>query len=96
MEKKILKREQFRLSELRDNERNTILAIVCLFLINDTVLIMFAYLDNTKDSFIPASFQGLPALVWIQKPYKINSTDVPSMIPMTHPLYSRRGKGGEN
>jgi hypothetical protein len=51
-----------------------------------------AYLNDAKDSFIPTGFQGLPALVWIEKPYEVNSTDVPSMVAMTHPLCSRRGE----
>lgn len=51
-----------------------------------------AYLNDPKDSFIPTGFQGLPALIWIEKPYEVNSTDVPSMVAMTHPLCSRRGE----
>jgi hypothetical protein len=51
-----------------------------------------AYLNDAKDSFIPTGFQGLPALIWIEKPDEVNSTDVPSMVAMTHPLCSRRGE----
>jgi hypothetical protein len=45
-----------------------------------------AYLNDAKDSLIPTGFQGLPALIWIEKPYEVNSTDIPSMVAMTHPL----------
>lgn len=48
------------------------------------------YLDDPKNSFIPASFQGFPMLIGIKEPYKIDSTYVASMIAMANPLH--RGK----
>lgn len=48
------------------------------------------HLNNAKYCFTPASSKGLPIHVWIQKPYKINPTDVPTVITVANPLQEKK------
>ena len=46
----------------------------------------YSYLYYAKNGFFPAYGERFSMLVWIVKPYEIDSADVASMVTMTNPL----------